>query len=181
MLIYNTHAFKHLHKSSGWGCDRSGLWCHQYVDDTQPLHAIPSDPKEVVETLNCALDMVMGWMRTKILKLNPHKTEMQLTGSSSSSSRSVLRSGCTLMLDGAALALTTSVCTLWVLLFSSLLLDSQVAAMAKSIFCQLGRNGIKCPEMSGFGGILLMTKLTLPCGFSGKGSVFCSCLVTISS
>lgn len=41
---------------------------------------IPSDPKEVVDTLNCGLEMVMSWMRNNKLALNSDKMEVLLVG-----------------------------------------------------------------------------------------------------
>lgn len=40
---------------------RSGLNCHQHVDDTQLCLVQPEDPKDAVITMNMCLEAVLEW------------------------------------------------------------------------------------------------------------------------
>lgn len=57
---------------------------HQYVDYTQLYLSVPSNPKEVVDSLNQCLEGLMDWMSTNKLKLNSIKMAVLLVGSVSS-------------------------------------------------------------------------------------------------
>ena len=109
-----------------------GVRCHQYADDTQLYLSFPPDSEEAVEVLDRCLEAVGGWMRVNKLRLNPDKTEVLLVRKSTTR---VLDYHPTL--DGVALPLKEQVRSLGVLLDPQLLLDSQVAAVARGAFAQL--------------------------------------------
>lgn len=114
-------------KSLGEVMRRFGLWCHQYADDHQLYFSIPSNLKEALETLNLVLKKVMDWIKANKQRLNPDKTEVLLIGSSS-----LLRSSCTLLLDGSAFSPTASVRSLGMLLDLGMLQNEKVLAVASS-------------------------------------------------
>uniref|UniRef100_A0A8D2J6W7 Reverse transcriptase domain-containing protein n=1 Tax=Varanus komodoensis TaxID=61221 RepID=A0A8D2J6W7_VARKO len=111
---------------------RFGLRNHQYADDTQFYLSFSTNPGEAVAVLNRCLAEVMGWMRANKLKLNPDKTEVLLVGDSSSWVGDL-----GLALDGDALPLKESVCSLGVLLNPELSLEAPVTVVARSTFFQL--------------------------------------------
>lgn len=75
------------------------------------------------------MEAVMGWMRVNKLRLNPDKMEILLVGISL-----VVGSGYTQRLAGFAFTPRVSVCSLGVLLNLSLLLDIQIAALARTTY-----------------------------------------------
>lgn len=94
--------------------------------------SIPSNHKEVVDTLYQYLEWVMYWMSVKELKLIPDKMELLLVGSNLPiGSRSMP------MLSSVALTPKLSFHNLGVLLSLSLLLDYQVVTMARGAYRQL--------------------------------------------
>lgn len=109
-----------------------GMRYHQYADDTQLYISIPGEVSDAVTTLSWCLEAVRVWMGNNRLQLNPGKTEwLWVNGSSVSGTLSSLE------LDGIALPQTDPVHNLGVLLDSRLLLEEQVAAMARRAFAQL--------------------------------------------
>lgn len=102
---------------------RLRLQCQRYANDIllSLCHQIPKVP---VETLNSCSEEVTGGMRTNKLKLNLNRTAVLLV-----SPTSVLGSGVTSMLDGAALTLKGHVCS-----FQVLLLDIQGVVVTKRAY-----------------------------------------------
>ena len=100
--------------------------------DTQLYLSFPPNSREAVLILNQCLSSVMVCMRANKLKINPDKTEVLLVSQKADEGIGILP-----VLDGVTLPLKTQVCSLCVLLDSSLSLDAQVSAVARSAFAQL--------------------------------------------
>uniref|UniRef100_A0A803TXH6 Reverse transcriptase domain-containing protein n=1 Tax=Anolis carolinensis TaxID=28377 RepID=A0A803TXH6_ANOCA len=109
-----------------------GVRCHLYADDTQLYYSFPPKSKEAPRILDECLAIVLGWMRTNKLKLNPDKTEVLQV--SRLADRGI---GWQPVLDEVALPLKMQVRSLGVFLDSSLTLDAQVLAVAARAFAQL--------------------------------------------
>nr|GFC52549.1 hypothetical protein [Tanacetum cinerariifolium] len=109
-----------------------GVGSHQYADDTQLFLSFPPDSKGAVDVLNRCLEAVGSWMGANKLKLNPDKTEVLLVQKSTTQVLDHRPA-----LNGVVLPLKEQVRSLGVLLDAQLLLDSQVAAVARGAFAQL--------------------------------------------
>ncbi|XP_061438561.1 protein arginine N-methyltransferase 8 isoform X6 [Rhineura floridana] len=87
---------------------------------------------EAVDVLNRCLAATMDWMTTSKLRLNPDKTEMLLVDGFSDQMVDIYP-----VLDGVTLPLKEQVCSLGIILDSSLSLEAHVASVARNAFYQL--------------------------------------------
>uniref|UniRef100_G1KYX6 HSR domain-containing protein n=1 Tax=Anolis carolinensis TaxID=28377 RepID=G1KYX6_ANOCA len=111
-------------------------WHHGLLTDNIYLPVT----KEAVQVLNRCLAAVSDCMRANKLKLNPDKTEVLLV-----SHKAEQGIGLQPVLDGVALPLKTRVCSLGILLDSSLSLEPQVSEVARGAFAQLRLVRQLCP------------------------------------
>ena len=100
-----------------------GVSC-QYADDTQLYLSFHPSAVDAVPSLECCLDMVLGWMRENRLRLNLDKMEILQVGPPR-----VCGLGASLSFSGVSLTTKDEVRRLGVLFILVLSMESQIASV----------------------------------------------------